>query len=1014
MKDLATDFNYGRRAFFQQLALGGAGLYLFPTLYSCDNNKYPPLKFGTGNPPFSVWEEMIHALKKSPDNLAARRDALVAAKDAQAMTEFIRDDLQVLPYYRTYFRHLDSQTHYGKKAALRCGLATPREKAELLKDMLVEAGFEAKVVLERTEMTEDAVKDILFTPRQAKFEPPVNPKKYKEWAEKLGVSETAGLYETIEDAASQGETLANSLLNKIGDAYKKKDSVLKYHFGKSGVPSVIFMEDGQEKYAHVFDPAVPFGFLHPTNSENKFRDAQEYKENDDTLTLTVSSTNAFTGKDETEIISGTWKMSEVVGNQLKINFLNNMPFEVQAKRSVAAISNFTPCMALQDIYKDEEYLKERSFLGEPITLEGEKILKDAIFKKNEDTANPSETIEEVVSVSINAYPKTFPSVRLEIFPKNKDGAVVEGLKAADFSLQDNGETVSGIMRQNVIAPKILVLYDNSLSMPSDYRGEGALTFQQQLKETIQSEYPFAQIKLQKTGSTIYTSHLKAAQTDNDLILYATDGHNSDEFNPKYKAVYKDGPPTLYLNVYDGSKDYFNELAKNTSATVILAKDREATLSEIRNYIDQLSFPPYVFTYNSFNESKVHTVEVALKTIQKKDQATFTFQQGVDNAVGNRITGLYLDLKIGNRKIRRVLAGWDKEIDYHEKPSKKMVDDVHEFMLGGTVIAFERECPPLSVRLTEYLQCMMSHRNWMEAHQAGNTKKAIEELGKGVHSYPSMLVSMMQPLQNNVSENSITFPNGYRVGIVKFKPGFYQNKTAVSFDYVPTSEYMSVTRDGKNVFSETTRKTAQFALLENQVFETNTLSQLADKELVFNRKVSNEDRYSSNTLGDDYRYFRERIFRGPVLKLFDASAEIKSFWSIDHDTGELYGVLPDQTGGGGQSVQAQLEALDRVVKQYEQLMGGIRLSMLATGAGGVALGIVAIYGVTLVKLYALASEAIILMDASGLDEDVRDALKALACNIFKSLVYKGLGPVGKGIQGVDLLIASMGGGSTGCS
>jgi len=143
-------------------------------------------------------------------------------------------------------------------------------------------------------------------------------------------------------------------------------------------------------------------------------------------------------------------------------------------------------------------------------------------------------------------------------------------------------------------------------------------------------------------------------------------------------------------------------------------------------------------------------------------------------------------------------------------------------------------------------------------------------------------------------------------------------------------------------------------------------------------------------------------------------KIDLFWSIDHDTGELFGILPDQTGGGGQSVQAQLENLDRVVKQYEQLMGGIRLSMLATGAGGVALGVVAIYGVTLVKLYALASEAIIIMDASNLDEDVRDALKALACNIFKSLVYKGLGPVGKGVQGVDLLIAAMGGGSTGCS
>ena len=37
-----------------------------------------------------------------------------------------------------------------------------------------------------------------------------------------------------------------------------------------------------------------------------------------------------------------------------------------------------------------------------------------------------------------------------------------------------------------------------------------------------------------------------------------------------------------------------------------------------------------------------------------------------------------------------------------KNSKDYVNQVHEMMLGGTVIAFEPEAPSLSIQLSEYL------------------------------------------------------------------------------------------------------------------------------------------------------------------------------------------------------------------------------------------------------------------------------------------------------------------------
>ena len=114
-----------------------------------------------------------------------------------------------------------------------------------------------------------------------------------------------------------------------------------------------------------------------------------------------------------------------------------------------------------------------------------------------------------------------------------------------------------------------------------------------------------------------------------------------------------------------------------------------------------------------------------------------------------------------------------------------------------------------------------------------------------------------------------------------------------------------------------------------------------------------------------------------------------------------------TGGGGENIEAQLENLQTVVKEYEQIVAGMNIGMMAAG-GGLALGVVAAYSVTLVKLYAFASEAIIIMDASGLNDQVVKALQDLACNIYKEILYMGLGPVGTGMAGVENLIGMMGG------
>jgi len=994
-----------RRYFFKQLVLGSMGLTFFPTLQACFGKD--SIKKGTGKPPFSVWEEIIDALEQSPDHLVAQRKSLITAKDPNAMITFVKDSFQTLPRITDFLHDTGRYLIYGTEVALRCGLATPREKAEILKSMLEEAGFEAKVVTEKTELTIEDAKSIVFDSKGAEFNPPIPDAKYREWLKKLGVESASKNLDFIPDSETQANELTDELLNNIQETYFRTQQP-SFRFDPGAIPGVVYVIDGEEKFAHIFDPKVPVGQLHPTNTDKTYKDAlalPDLKEEDITVTLTCA--NALNYWEETELISGTWKASQLIGNQIKVQFLNNMNLADQATKDIFQISSFTPSLSLMDLNTDTQYLEENSFLGEPITLEGERVLANAseIINKGNQLAASA---REIKSISIEASAKTFPKVRLTLKPLDADGKIIEGLSAANFSFTDNGKPVTGYLFQNKISPRILVMYDTSMSMPTTYRGEGIKNFLNDLKAAIYDQYPTALISLQATGSNIYTSHLNAAQSNNDVIIYATDGHNDDTFKKEYQAIYDSGPPTIYLNVYN-DETFFKKLKENMTMMVIPADDQSKTILLLKEYIEGLEYPPYVFTYNSFSEEDEHKIEVTVKEAERSASDTFKFPERDNNITGNRMIGLYLYIKIAQKQpIKRVLAGWDNYLYRDKRGNLEMANQVHEMLLGGLAIAVEREGPTLSLHLSEYLKALMSHRGWFEAWQDGDIDKAAELIQEGTNDYPSPFLTMMQALPNSISNESVTYPTGYRIGILKTKPGIGEGKTQLSFDFLHTSNYQSITRSGEGQIKETLKKTSYLAILEDHVFNTSTRSQLKGKSLVLNRNVANDERYRSQSIGERHKYFYEYVFRGSILKLFDETADVKAYWRIDPTSGELYGVLPDQTGGGENDLETSLEHLNNVVNEYKRVLGGINIGMALAGVGTLPLGIVANYSLTLVRLYALASEALILMDAKFMNDRIAAAMQELACNIYKELVYSSWGSIGSGMSGVENLIAAMGG------
>ena len=203
------------------------------------------------------------------------------------------------------------------------------------------------------------------------------------------------------------------------------------------------------------------------------------------------------------------------------------------------------------------------------------------------------------------------------------------------------------------------------------------------------------------------------------------------------------------------------------------------------------------------------------------------------------------------------------------------------------------------------------------------------------------------------------------------------------------------------------KTAQFAVREKAIYPESSMALLEGLELIDKHKAREQGWFNEHRGSNDY-FWGEKLNRGSDRGILPISDEVRAFYRIDDETGQMYAILPDGSGGGALSTKQQLEELQLVINYYMSIVALLGHAGMVSGPGGVALGVVAQYGITLTKLYGFVCEAIIIMDASALDQQIEDALAELACNIAKEIAFGITGQAGAMMAGIDNLISQMGG------
>lgn len=1013
MKNKTGITHTNRRGFIQQLTLCYIAAQLPLTFFGCKSEGQSFI--GSGKAPYKVWEEMLMALQTSPDHLEGRMKILIDSKDPEAMFHFVRDEIYLMPISGHSVGYIGTQLKWGLKGVLRYGLATPREKAELLNKMYQDAGIESKVVYERTNIQTEEVPAFFLRPIERGFDLNISKRQWKQWKEELQIENKDPYEIPVYDANfEKTNALAEKLWLHIPNKEKRDTSKFDFRWDNYKTPTVEFESNGEKKYAHLFDTKVPFGSLKNDNG-GAISEADPVKNNQEKISISISYRDAIDTNTEKELVSGEWLATQLVGNQINMSFLHGLSLEQQVDTQIGSLRTFTPALAFQSFDEDIQVMQDNSFLGNPFTLDGKTIDvtgEEAKINGVPIGKKPDEALQkQVQKLEVKAIPANYPLVKLNVVPTDESGNFVENLAASDFFITDNDNQVQALMESNRPTPRVLLLYDTSLSMPKEYYQENMDAFIASLHQRIVEIYPAAIITKWKTPSELFTWLLKASKTDYDLIIYATDGDNDDRYDPKNEKTYRNGPPAIILDVYNTDSSYKNEsfvkMAEVTNGIVIQAKDQIKTLEVVSDYIQKMEIPPYVFTYYTTEATKSHIVTVGVDKNRIIENDTFNFINGLDKkeTIGQNLIGLYCSIKIGNTTLKRVLAGWDPVTQLNVQPDYSHFLEVRNTIFGGATLYIEGEGPTISAGLSDVLKYRLTTRSWGEALITDNLEKAKENFSKGGYIYHPQIMPLMAPLENAITKDAMTFASGIRMAIIKNKVGVGEQASTTSFDYLPTSNYTTLSKNTESAFKVTLQKTAQLAIRESHFFTNSTQSELKKSQLIERQKAVDIKWFQEEkaTLENQY-YWNERIYRGDGnFKIFDEAALSLAYWQIDQETGELFGMLADGTGGGSEETVKQLADIMAVMSLYIILLQEMRM---LNGIGGLALSVVATYGVTLTKLYAIVCESIVIMDASGMDDKIKSALKELAFNVAKA-IYFDKGVKGNLMSGLDALIGLMG-------
>ncbi|HEX2754054.1 MAG TPA: hypothetical protein VHM48_01250 [Candidatus Limnocylindrales bacterium] len=929
----ALDLEMDRRRFLALLgsltaagALAGCGSQDVSPRPAATAASAPPSHGPVG--PYDVLRRLQAIIRQSPDHLGSLAAAAVATGDPAAIVRFVQEHVAVLP---STARNADPTTdvRWGQRAALRSGAGTLRERADLIVDLLRQAGIEGRVVtVPRPSPDPAGSREVpAFAPDPvaiAALWDPIDPTHPP-----VGGAD--------DGAGSRADTATERLLAAL--PIELRNARLVGPALPETIPAVEFQHDGGTRWATGLgrEPllsASPDGLLNASAVVVP------------RVSVAVSvALNPPTGAtiDRTvlhEVLRGEWTADQVAGRQLVLGFA----------APGSAVDTLGQDLAAATIRRPVLRLMAGEPLGDAVPGVTGTYLSTAGGLIEGSPDDPSRVIgplgpllaptaggavgSSVAALEGTIVAATFPEVELRLQAWQADGSPVHGLTAGDFRVSEDGaaRAVTVIANSRPADTRVLVVYDTSGSVTDFWSSPARRTaFESTVVKAVgdaAAAHPFV-VQVIGVGDvarddrwaapdpTALAAAFGAVASNSDVwltlgravpasgaaaVLLVSDNEASDvaaDIPAFRRALRASGVPVACLPVgtvnkattdlilADGGGPRFSPTAPDLAAMLGAFIGSRVAAAGATNYRVRYGAPAAGPAQRAVVVAIAGSAVAGLKL-------TYTVPAEADRAAPPGIAGVYLTIRVGDRESRRRLGG--VRVSDRGTPADTAdaaaIGDAMAAINGIHTISFEPASSTTAHLLDDVIGAALSAEPIAAAWDRGPA--AIAAASAGWRRVPATLAWLADAVTPGSGGSAIA--DGLRVTILteRFGP---DGLTQLS-DVVPAlNRAVGSESDPAAAFRSALRATIGASIRESEVFGASAADLLGSLDLVAIPALesaasvsawSPEQRARLAPMIEEYADFH---------RLLPASGDIAAMWVVDPDTGSATAVGADGRGAG---------------------------------------------------------------------------------------------------------------------
>jgi hypothetical protein len=284
-------------------------------------------------------------------------------------------------------------------------MGKPREKAELLAELLDRAGYETTVYQYNRGLGAERFTQLFFSQPDTEYNPAITEEQAQHWSDVIPPGDVT--IRTVDDDGAEGAELASEIRRNLPTETPSAYS-FRVNNGGSAVPLVGFHDPEtsdqsvesetvphpDDRFADLFHLNEQFGSVTNPDAIEAISPADET-----TVTVSLQAATMDAPNDRETLVSKQYDASTLVGRQLNVELLPALsPFDYPNIR-FTDINRFVPSLTVQDPHGSQSDLASHTVTDNPVEMTGERLVfdYDGSIRKGDQILFEDDAVDLVVT-----------------------------------------------------------------------------------------------------------------------------------------------------------------------------------------------------------------------------------------------------------------------------------------------------------------------------------------------------------------------------------------------------------------------------------------------------------------------------------------------------------------------------------------------------------------------------------------------------------------------------------------